>query len=254
MRTALEAAHRGFGESCIIGVAAAGKEIATRPFQLVTGRQWKGTAFGGWKSREDVPKLVNKVVTGEYNIDDFVTHTFESLDDVNKSIETLHSGNCLRAIVKIAKFDHQPSTVKVLSSQKYCGGVLKTVSHWSNVNNCEMKFMIFLPNETIKEQRGKDYPALYFLAGLTSNQENAPIKSHFGPYAAKHRIAMIFPDTSPRGIEVEGLKNDWWFGDSAGYYLNATDDKYSKHFNMYTYITEELPKIVNTHFPVDCER
>lgn len=76
MRTALEAAHRGFGESCIIGVAAAGKEIATRPFQLVTGRQWKGTAFGGWKSREDVPKLVNKVVMGELNIDSFITHTF----------------------------------------------------------------------------------------------------------------------------------------------------------------------------------
>lgn len=80
MRTALEAAHRGFGESCIIGVAAAGKEISTRPFQLVTGRQWKGTAFGGWKGREDVPKLVNKVIVGELNIDDFVTHTFESLD------------------------------------------------------------------------------------------------------------------------------------------------------------------------------
>lgn len=64
MRTALEAAHRGFGESCVIGVAASGKEIATRPFQLVTGRKWLGTAFGGWKSRQDVPKLVNKTLTG----------------------------------------------------------------------------------------------------------------------------------------------------------------------------------------------
>jgi Zn-dependent alcohol dehydrogenase len=74
MRTALEAAHRGFGECCVIGVAAAGKEIATRPFQLITGRQWKGTAFGGWKSRQDVPKLVNKVILGELKIDDFITH------------------------------------------------------------------------------------------------------------------------------------------------------------------------------------
>nr|VVW88355.1 unnamed protein product [Nymphaea colorata] len=66
MRQALEAAHRGFGESCVIGVAEAGKEIATRSFQLVTGRRWLGTAFGGWKSSEDVPKLVNKTVTGEW--------------------------------------------------------------------------------------------------------------------------------------------------------------------------------------------
>ena len=102
MRAALEAAHRGFGESCVIGVAAAGKEISTRPFQLVTGRQWKGTAFGGWKSRLDVPKLVNKVILGEYKIDDFITHNFNSLEEVNKSIEVLHSGDCLRAVIKIS--------------------------------------------------------------------------------------------------------------------------------------------------------
>lgn len=64
MRTALESAHRGFGQSCVIGVAASGKEISTRPFQLVTGRKWLGTAFGGWKSRQDVPKLVNKTLLG----------------------------------------------------------------------------------------------------------------------------------------------------------------------------------------------
>lgn len=99
MRTALEAAHRGYGESCIIGVAAAGKEIQTRPFQLVTGRQWKGTAFGGWKSRQDVPKLVNKVILGELKIDSFITHSYEGLEKVNESIDALHSGDCLRAVV-----------------------------------------------------------------------------------------------------------------------------------------------------------
>lgn len=65
MREALESSHRGYGESVVIGVAAAGQELATRPFQLVTGRVWKGTAFGGWKSRQDVPKLVNKAVLGD---------------------------------------------------------------------------------------------------------------------------------------------------------------------------------------------
>ncbi len=139
MRTALEAAHRGFGESCVIGVAAAGKEIQTRPFQLVTGRCWKGTAFGGWKARQDVPKLVNKVIVGELKIDDFITHNIESLDEVNKSIDALHTGDCLRAIVKISQY-HQPETskVEVVSSIKYAGGSLKTVKHWSKSLNSTM--------------------------------------------------------------------------------------------------------------------
>jgi Zn-dependent alcohol dehydrogenase len=82
MRDALESAHRGFGESMVIGVAAAGKELATRPFQLITGRCWKGTAFGGWKSRQDVPKLVNKIMLGELPIDKFITHNFTGLEEV----------------------------------------------------------------------------------------------------------------------------------------------------------------------------
>lgn len=97
--------------------------------------------------------------------------------------------------------------------------------------------MIFLPNETIKEQRGKPYPALYFLSGLTSSYDNAAIKSHFGAFAKKNNIAVVFPDTSPRGVEIEGIKDNWWFGEAAGYYLDATEGKYSKNFNMYTYIT-----------------
>ena len=141
MRTALEAAHRGFGESCVIGVAAAGKEIQTRPFQLVTGRCWKGTAFGGWKARQDVPKLVNKVIVGELKIDDFITHTIDSLEEVNKSIDALHTGDCLRAIIKISQY-HQPETskVEVVSSMKYQGGSLKTVKHWSKSLNSTMQF------------------------------------------------------------------------------------------------------------------
>jgi S-formylglutathione hydrolase len=114
--------------------------------------------------------------------------------------------------------------------------------------------MIYLPNETIKEQRGKAYPALYFLAGLTSNHENAPIKTHFGAYAKKHNIAMIFPDTAPRGVEIEGMKDNWWFGESAGYYVDATTEKWSKNFNMNSYITQELPKLVSDHFHVDSNR
>jgi S-(hydroxymethyl)glutathione dehydrogenase/alcohol dehydrogenase len=77
MRAALECAHRGWGTSCVIGVAASGHEISTRPFQLVTGRVWKGTAFGGYKSRTDVPKLVEKHLAGDLPIDHFITHVFD---------------------------------------------------------------------------------------------------------------------------------------------------------------------------------
>lgn len=99
MRAALECAHRGWGTSCVIGVAAAGHEISTRPFQLVTGRVWKGTAFGGFKSRTDVPKLVHRMIQGDLPIDHFITHTFHGIQNTNLAIHALHSGDCLRAVV-----------------------------------------------------------------------------------------------------------------------------------------------------------
>eukprot|EP00977_Amphora_coffeiformis_P014617 scaffold4133_cov146-Amphora_coffeaeformis.AAC.1 len=99
MRAALECAHRGWGTSCVIGVAASGHEISTRPFQLVTGRVWKGTAFGGFKSRSDVPKLVDKHLRGELPVDHFITHVFKGVDKTNEAIHALHSGSCLRAVV-----------------------------------------------------------------------------------------------------------------------------------------------------------
>lgn len=100
MRSALECAHRGWGTSCVIGVAASGHEISTRPFQLVTGRTWKGTAFGGFKSRRDIPILVDKCMAGEIPVDHYITHTLEGVDKTNEAIDALHSGKCLRAVVK----------------------------------------------------------------------------------------------------------------------------------------------------------
>lgn len=100
MRAALECSHRGWGTSCVIGVAASGQEISTRPFQLVTGRKWVGTAFGGWKSRTYVPQLVDRVVKGELPVDQFITHTFEGIEKWPEAFEALHGGDCLRAVVK----------------------------------------------------------------------------------------------------------------------------------------------------------
>ena len=100
MRAALECSHRGWGMSCVIGVAASGHEISTRPFQLVTGRKWVGTAFGGFKTRTDVPKLVNQYMAGELPVDQYITHVFEGVGETNKAVDALHSGDCLRAVVK----------------------------------------------------------------------------------------------------------------------------------------------------------
>jgi S-(hydroxymethyl)glutathione dehydrogenase/alcohol dehydrogenase len=97
MRAALESAHKGWGESIIIGVAPAGAEISTRPFQLVTGRSWRGTAFGGARGRTDVPKIVDWYMEGKIEIDPMITHTMP-LDDINKGFELMHSGESIRSV------------------------------------------------------------------------------------------------------------------------------------------------------------
>jgi S-(hydroxymethyl)glutathione dehydrogenase/alcohol dehydrogenase len=98
MRTALEACHRGWGTSIVIGVAEAGKEIATRPFQLVTGRNWRGTAFGGAKGRTDVPKIVDWYMNGKIEIDPMITHVL-TLDEINKGFDLMHAGESIRSVV-----------------------------------------------------------------------------------------------------------------------------------------------------------
>ena len=98
MRQALECCHKGWGESVIIGVAGAGREISTRPFQLVTGRVWRGTAFGGAKGRTDVPKIVDWYMDGKINIDDLITHTMP-LADINKAFDLMHAGESIRSVV-----------------------------------------------------------------------------------------------------------------------------------------------------------
>ena len=98
MRNALECCHKGWGESYIIGVAGAGQEIATRPFQLVTGRSWKGTAFGGARGRTDVPKIVDWYMDGKIQIDPLITHTMP-LEEINNAFTMMHSGESIRSVV-----------------------------------------------------------------------------------------------------------------------------------------------------------
>jgi len=97
-RTALEACHRGWGPSIIIGVAEAGKEISTRPFQLVTGRNWCGTAFGGAKGRSDVPEIVDMYMTGKIEINPIITHVI-GLEEINTAFDLMHAGTSIRSVV-----------------------------------------------------------------------------------------------------------------------------------------------------------
>jgi S-(hydroxymethyl)glutathione dehydrogenase/alcohol dehydrogenase len=99
MRAALECCHKGWGESIIIGVAPAGAEISTRPFQLVTGRVWRGTAFGGARGRTDVPGIVDMYMDGRIDIDSLITHKLK-LEDINKGFDLMHAGESIRSVVE----------------------------------------------------------------------------------------------------------------------------------------------------------
>ncbi|WP_105168107.1 S-(hydroxymethyl)glutathione dehydrogenase/class III alcohol dehydrogenase [Pseudoalteromonas sp. T1lg23B] len=98
MRSALECCHKGWGESVIIGVAGAGQEISTRPFQLVTGRVWRGSAFGGVKGRSELPEIVERYMAGEFKLDDFITHTM-TLENINDAFDLMHQGKSIRSVV-----------------------------------------------------------------------------------------------------------------------------------------------------------
>ena len=126
---------------------------------------------------------------------------------------------------------------------------MKQVTHWSEATQCDMTFSIFLPER--KQRMDPDPPVLYYLSGLTCTDENARTKAHFAEMAAKHGIAVVFPDTSPRGVDIEGQDESYDFGSGAGFYLNATEAKWAKHYKMFDYVTKELPELVTLIFPVD---
>ncbi|MEP3525127.1 MAG: S-formylglutathione hydrolase [Hyphomicrobiales bacterium] len=139
----------------------------------------------------------------------------------------------------------------LLSEVKSFGGMQKRYSHSSSACNCEMTFSVFLP-----PQAGNGpVPVLYWLSGLTCTDENFVQKAGAQAHAAEHGIAIVAPDTSPRG---EGVADDaegaYDFGLAAGFYVNATQAPFATHYHMYDYIVDELPSLVNANFPVDGTR
>lgn len=115
-----------------------------------------------------------------------------------------------------------------------------------------MTFSIYIPDE---KKRCQTPPAvLYYLSGLTCTDENASTKAAFYDHANEHHLAIVFPDTSARGVEIEGQDDSYDFGSGAGFYLNATTDKWKKHYNMYDYITKDLPAFLAAHFSLDMSK
>ena len=121
-------------------------------------------------------------------------------------------------------------------------------SHQSLVNNCEMTFAVFIPPKIKKP------PVLWYLSGLTCSHLNVMEKGEYRKKAAELGIAIICPDTSPRGEDIPDEKDNWQFGSGAGFYLDATEPPYNRNYNMYTYIIEELPSIIENNFDFDMSR
>ncbi|KAI8390285.1 S-formylglutathione hydrolase, partial [Blakeslea trispora] len=142
-------------------------------------------------------------------------------------------------------------SLKQVASNKCFGGQVIKYEHHSNELDCDIKFNVFLPEAS---SNGQKVPAIYFLAGLTCTEDNFIQKSGAMAEAAKHGIALIAPDTSPRGVSIEGDNDSWDFGTGAGFYLDATHPKWSKHYRMYSYVTKELPSIIYQELPIDASR
>jgi S-formylglutathione hydrolase len=136
--------------------------------------------------------------------------------------------------------------MEVISRTASFGGEIQRVQHRSTACDCDMVFGIFLPPQA----KERPVPVLYWLSGLTCTDENFMSKAGAQRVAAELGIAIVCPDTSPRGTDLPGEHDDWDFGSGAGFYVNATQEPWSRNYRMYDYVTEELPVLINGHFPV----
>lgn len=141
-------------------------------------------------------------------------------------------------------------TLTTLSVQKAFGGTQGVYKHASVETGCEMEFSVFMPSISAAQR----VPVLYYLSGLTCTQENVTTKAGFQRYAKAHGIAVVCPDTSPRGLGYEGEDDAYDFGTGAGFYLDATESPWNTGYRMYSYCSSELPKFIAANFNIDPDR
>ncbi len=143
-----------------------------------------------------------------------------------------------------------PNTLNLIGQHICFGGTVGFYSHHSSSCNSEMKFAVYLPSQA----RAKSVPVLYFLSGLTCTEENFMVKAGAEQFAAKYGIMLVVPDTSPRDAGIPGEDDDWDFGTGAGFYVDATVEPWKSHYQMYSYVVDELPKIIAENFPAIPEK
>jgi S-formylglutathione hydrolase len=141
-------------------------------------------------------------------------------------------------------------TMEVISRNRSFGGELQRLRHASTACNCDMVFAIFLPPQAARQR----VPVLYWLSGLTCTDENFMQKAGAQRVAAELGMAIVCPDTSPRGTDLPGEHESYDLGSGAGFYVNATQKPWSGHYRMYDYVTQELPDLIEAHFPVTSSR
>ena len=138
----------------------------------------------------------------------------------------------------------------VVSEQKAFGGVQGVYRHEARQTACEMEFSVFMPPQA---QQGP-VPVIYYLSGLTCTQENVTTKGGFQAYAAEHGLAVVCPDTSPRGVGIAGEDEDYDFGTGAGFYVDATQSPWAANYRMYSYVSADLPAVIAGGFAIDTSR
>jgi S-formylglutathione hydrolase len=143
-----------------------------------------------------------------------------------------------------------PLRTDTISQHRCFGGTVSFYRHVSRVTDSLMRFSVFVPPQA---EHGP-VPVLYYLAGLTCTEETFMIKAGAQQWAAEHGLMLVAPDTSPRNTGIEGETKDWDFGAGAGFYVDATQAPWSAHYRMYSYVTQELPALIATHFPADASR
>ncbi len=139
------------------------------------------------------------------------------------------------------------TTLEEVARARMFGGWLRTCDHQSEACASKMRFAIYLPPQA----ESGPVPVVYWLSGLTCTEENFMVKAGAQRYAAELGVAVVGPDTSPRGLGLAGEDDDWDFGTGAGFYVNATEEPWAGHYNMYDYVAHELPAVIEANFPVD---
>jgi len=138
--------------------------------------------------------------------------------------------------------------LETLKQHRMHGGTQSVYAHDAEETACRMEFAVYTPPQA---QSGEKLPVLYWLSGLTCTWANFTEKAGAQRYAAEHGVIIVAPDTSPRGVNIPGEDDAYDFGSAAGFYVDSTEEPWAKHYRMYSYITKELPAVINEHFKVD---